>query len=297
LRTEVDSFVRALGGGAHSYELDVLQNQVPEGIGKPGEPAPPLELGRQLNEHSFRFVSRIYVATPALLDQRGVHPGAGVDIVTTKTGHDLVAVTLARRIPHLHIQHYDGPDYRSGPTTLVTADGVRKLGLPVLPNGWMVATDRPLTPADVRAARAIAADTGMLVEARDAQASLLATRAIATAAGVLVALALLGMTIGLIRSEAGRDMQTLVATGATSFTRRALAASTSASLALLGAVLGIGGAYLGLGAIYSDRFSDLRNPPLPELSVLLFGLPVIAALLAWLLSGREPAVIVRHALD
>jgi len=67
-------------------------------------------------------------------------------------------------------------------------------------------------------------------------------------------------------------MQTLVATGASSFTRRALTASTSGSLALLGSILGISGAYLGLGAIYSDRFSDLQHPPLPELGVLLFGL-------------------------
>ena len=297
LRADVDTFVRTLGPGAQAYELDVLQNQVPEGIGKPGVPAPPLELGRRLNAHSFRFVTRIYVATPALLERVGAHPGSDVDIITTKTGRGLVAVTLAREIPVLRIEHYDGPDYRDGPTTLITDSGVRKLGLPVRPNGWMVATSRPLTPAEVRAARALAVDTGMLVEARDAQASLLATRAIATAAGVVVALALLAMTIGLIRSEAGREMQSLVATGATSFTRRALTASTSASLALLGAVLGIGGAYVGLSAIYLDRISDLDHPPLPELAVLLFGLPLIAGACGWLLSGREPAVIVRHALD
>ena len=105
------------------------------------------------------------------------------------------------------------------------------------------------------------------------------------------------MTIGLIRSEAGRGMQTLVAAGATSFTRRTLTASTSASLALLGSVLGIGGAYLGLSAIYLDNISDLSHPPLPELATLLFGLPLIAAAAGWLLSGREPAVIVRHAVD
>jgi putative ABC transport system permease protein len=297
LRADIDDFARTLGSDAHVYELNVLQNQVPDGIGKPGEPPPPLELARQLNAHSYRFVARIYVATPELLARLGLHPAADVDIVTPKTGARLVALTLARELPVLRIQHYAGPDYRSGPTTLITEAGMHKLGLPMLPNGWMVATDHPLTPADVRAARAVAAGVGMQVEARDAQASLLATRAIATAAGVLVALALLAMTIGLIRSEAGRDMQTLVATGASSFTRRALTAATSGSLALLGSVLGIGGAYLGLGAIYLDRISDLDHPPLPELAVLLLGLPLIAAGAGWLLSGREPVVIVRHALD
>ncbi|MEY2472495.1 MAG: putative transport system permease protein [Actinomycetota bacterium] len=298
LHGDVDAFARTLGVGAHVYDLKVVQNQVPPELrGKfEGEPLPPLELGRQVGPHSWRFVARIYVGTPELLARMRLHPGPDVDVLTVATGK-VQPVSLIRRTPLLHVQHYSGPAYRSGPTTLITDAGLRKLGLPQQTSGWMVATDRPLTKHDVRAARQAAADIGMIAEARDAQASLLATRTIATAAGVLVALALLAMTIGLIRSEAGRDMQTLVATGASSLTRRALTASTSASLALLGSILGIGGAYLGLGAIYLDRISDLSHPPLPELVTLLVGLPLIAAAAGWLLSGREPVAIARHALD
>jgi putative ABC transport system permease protein len=220
-------------------------------------------------------------------------------VLTVQTGPTLtVGVALTRNPPAMKIQHYDGPAYHDGPVNLITEHGIATLGNTLrFSEGWVLETDHPLTPAQVRAARTAAADVGMVVEARNTQAGLLATRAIATASGVVVALALLAMTIGLIRSEAGRDMQTLVATGASSFTRRALTASTSGSLALLGSILGIGGAYLGLGAIYSDRFSDLQHPPLPELAVLLFGLPLIAAAAGWLLSGREPVAIVRHALD
>jgi putative ABC transport system permease protein len=298
LHARVTAFAETLGPDAHVYDLRVIQNQVPpELAGKfQGEPLPPLELGRQVGPHSFRYVARIYVGTPELLARVGVQPAADADIVTPATGK-LQPVSLIGKVAPLKVQHYSGPAYRSGPTTFITESGLRKLGLPQQTSGWMIAADHQLTTGSVRAARDAAAGAGMLVEARDAQASLLATRTIATAAGVLVALALLAMTIGLIRSEAGRDMQTLTATGATSRTRRALTASTSGSLALLGSVLGIGGAYLGLGAIYLDRMSDLSHPPLPELATLLVGLPLIAALAGWTLSGREPVVIVRHALD
>ena len=44
---------------------------------------------------------------------------------------------------------------------------------------------------------------------------------------MLLALGILAMTVGLIRSEAGRDLRTLAATGATSTTRRSLAAATA----------------------------------------------------------------------
>jgi putative ABC transport system permease protein len=298
LHASVDAFASTLGSDAHVYDLKVVQNQIPPELKDKFQqdgPLPPLELARQVGTHSFRFVARIYVATPELLARMGLHPAPGVDILTVATGK-VEPLALGRRVS-LKVQHYDGPAYDSGPTTVITDAGLRKLGLPQQTSGWLLETDHPLTKNDVRAARSAAADSGMLVEARSEQASLLATRTIATAAGVLVALALLAMTIGLIRSEAGRDMQTLVATGAASSTRRALTASTSGSLALLGSVLGIGGAYLGLGAIYLDRISDLSHPPLPELATLLLGLPLVAAAAGWLLSGREPVVIVRHALD
>jgi putative ABC transport system permease protein len=295
LRANVDAVAHSLGSDAAVFPLQVVENQLPPGTTS-NDPLPPLELGRRVGPHSYRFVARLYVATPELLVRKGLHPAADDDVLTVATG-DLHVITATRKLSALRVTHYRGPEYRSAPTALITESGLRKLGLPVQTSGFMIEADHALTRADVRAARDAAASAGLIVEARDAQASLLATRTIATGAGVLVALALLAMTIGLIRSEAGRDMQTLAAAGATSFTRRALTASTSASLALLGSVLGIGGAYLGLGAIYLDRVSDLSYPPVPELATLLFGLPLIAAAAGWLLSGREPVVIVRHALD
>ena len=63
-------------------------------------------------------------------------------------------------------------------------------------------------------------------------------RAGATAVGVLVSLGIVAMTVGLVRSEAGRDLRILTATGATSRTRRTLTAATAGGLAFLGTGLG-----------------------------------------------------------
>jgi putative ABC transport system permease protein len=49
----------------------------------------------------------------------------------------------------------------------------------------------------------------------------------ATAAGVVVALGILAMTVGLIRSESANDLRTLTATGASARTRRVLTAATA----------------------------------------------------------------------
>jgi len=64
----------------------------------------------------------------------------------------------------------------------------------------------------------------------------------ATAIGLLIALAVLAVTVGLIRSETPGDMRTLTAAGAGTRTRRWLVGTTAAALGLLGALLGIVGA-------------------------------------------------------
>ena len=60
----------------------------------------------------------------------------------------------------------------------------------------------------------------------------------ATAVGVLIALGVLVMTVGLIRSETARDLRSLTAAGASRRTRRTLTAATAGAIGLLGAVLG-----------------------------------------------------------
>ena len=75
---------------------------------------------------------------------------------------------------------------------------------------------------------------------------------------MLVALGVLAMTVGLIRSETAGDLRTLTATGASSATRRTLNAATAGALALLGGILGT-----GRGLPRADRLA-LARPQLPQ---------------------------------
>jgi hypothetical protein len=96
---------------------------------------------------------------------------------------------------------------------------------------------------------------------------------------------------------AGADLRTLVATGATARTRRAITASTAGALSLLGAVSSIAAAYLALIAAYHADLGRLAPVPIDDLLVIALGLPLLAAAIGWLLAGREPAVVSRQALE
>ena len=104
------------------------------------------------------------------------------------------------------------------------------------------------------------------------QAGLATLRTIATTSGALLALAIIAMTIGLIRGESASDLRTLTATGAASRTRRTLTASTAGALALLGVVLGAAGAYVALVAGYHSELDRLVPLPLGDLALLAVGL-------------------------
>jgi putative ABC transport system permease protein len=112
-----------------------------------------------------------------------------------------------------------------------------------------------------------------------------------------VALAVLAMTVGLIRRETARDLRTLTATGASSATRRTLTGVTAGALALLGALLGTVGAYLALLAWYRSQLHLLSHPPVVDLGVIIVGLPLAAIVGGWLLAGREPLAIARQPLE
>jgi putative ABC transport system permease protein len=130
--------------------------------------------------------------------------------------------------------------------------------------------------------------------ARPAQKSLTQLRSWATTAGVLLALGVLAMTVGLIRAEAANDLRTLAASGASSTIRRNLTGATAGALALLGALLGTAGAYLALIAWHRTNLDALSKIPLGSIIVITIGLPVVATAAGWLLAGHEPATIGRQ---
>jgi len=120
---------------------------------------------------------------------------------------------------------------------------------------------------------------------------------IATGAGALLALGILAMTVGLIRSESAGDLRTLTATGATSRIRPTLTATTAASLALLGALLGVAWPYVVLLATYYDDLGYLSSVPVQYLVLAVIGVPLAAACAGWLVAGREPPAIAPSVIE
>ena len=170
----------------------------------------------------------------------------------------------------------------------VTLNGMRRHGWEQVPNGWLIESSGPLTSEQIATARELAAEAGLEIEIQNERTSLATPIAIATAAGVLLALGILAMTVGLIRGESAGDLRTLTATGATGRIRRTLTAATAGALAFLGALLGVAGAYLALAATYHDDLGYLGRVPVIPLVLIVVGLPLAAAAAGWLLAGREP---------
>ena len=193
------------------------------------------------------------------------------------------------------------PSGTSGPNTVITEHAIHALGLHTSPSGWLIQAPHPPTAAQITDARLTASAAGMTIETKSSTPSSAEILNYATAFGIALALGILAMTIGLIRSETARDLRTLTASGASSFTRRELTAATAFALALGGAVLGTLAAYVAaVGYAWDnplDGLSGLSSVPARQLLFILVGMPVVAAVVGWLLAGREPSVISRQPLE
>jgi putative ABC transport system permease protein len=193
------------------------------------------------------------------------------------------------------------PSGTSAPNTVITEHAIRRLGLSASTQGWLIQAPHPPTAAQIRDAQSAAAAAGMSVETRNSIPTSAEITTWATVFGVLLALGILAMAVGLIRSETASDLRTLAATGASSRTRRTLAAATAGALALLGAVLGTVAAYVAaIGYAWDnplDGLSELSNVPTENLLIILIGMPLIAAVAGWLLAGREPPAIAHQPIE
>jgi len=251
----------------------------------------------------------VYVATPQLLAAFGikaseVNPDA--DILTMRPGlSGLSRMRLSyggQDVANPVIQEVGAlPAGTSAPNTVITEHAIHALGLHTSVSGWLVQTPHPPTAAQIRSARLTAAVAGMIIETKSSEPTSAEILDWATVFGIALALGILAMTIGLIRSETARDLRTLTATGAGSLTRRELTAATAFALALGGAVLGTVAAYVAaIGYAWDnslDGLSELSSVPARQLLFIVVGMPVIAAVVGWLLAGREPAVISRQPLE
>ena len=297
-RAAADSLATSLGAKS-TVELEQAVNpnaplvEGPDGAGG-HEPASLVQITPQGNGGTLiELRVPLYVATPELLADLGIQPSQihpDTDIVSSSTG--LAGLQLAYgprlQVGHPVIQRLPLPKGSSEPNTLITTGAMARLGLEPVTSGWLLQTPHALTAQQIATARKAAAAAGLAIETRTSTSSLEQLAHEATAAGILLALGVLALTIGLIRSETANDLRVLTAAGATGSTRRLLSASTSGALALLAGLLGTGMAYLALAAFYRSDLSTLDHPPVTDLVLLVVGLPLAAFVAGWLLAGREP---------
>ncbi|MGH9091438.1 MAG: FtsX-like permease family protein [Acidimicrobiales bacterium] len=194
------------------------------------------------------------------------------------------------------------PSGTSAPNTVVTEHAVRTLHLRSSTQDWLVVGSQPFTAAQVSSAQLEASTSQLSVESKNDQPTSTAVITWATVFGIVIALGVLGMSVGLVRSETAGDLRTLAATGASSFTRRTLTAATAGALGFLGALLGTLGGYIGMigwlrGNSLNGGIAALGNVPVADLLLVLLGMPAFAAVVGWVFAGREPAAMAHQAIE
>jgi putative ABC transport system permease protein len=270
----------------------------------------------------------IYAATPQLFREFGIKESTinpNADILTWRPGiaglSEMQLTTLGGGDAELPSSEYPCPagaciwnptieqvgslpSGTAAPNTVITEHAIRSLHLKTLLAGWLIVTNRPPTATQIRDARSIAAQVSWLtIETKSSIPPGSEVIDLAAAFGIVLALAILAMSIGLIRSETTGELRTLTATGASSWTRRTISAATAGALGFFGAVLGTFTAYVGLVAfvrtnsLAGGESGLLGTMPVNSLLEILVAMPIAAAVIAWLLAGREPAAITRQALE
>jgi putative ABC transport system permease protein len=178
---------------------------------------------------------------------------------------------------------------------------MREFGFTATTAGWLIQASGGLTATQITGAGQTAAAAGASIETINNIPSYAQVIGVATIFGMVLALGILAMSIGLVRSETASDLRTLTATGASGSARRTLTAATAGALALTGAVTGTAGGYLAAIGFFRtnklDQLSELGSVPVAGLLWLLVGMPLTAVVVSWLLAGREPPAIARQPLE
>ncbi len=257
-----------------------------------------------------RWNGPIYVATPELLAAFHIPASeilAKSDIVTMRPGlaglEHMQLVDNGQAIDRPVIQDLHSlPSGTDAPNTLITLHAIKQLGLQTGVAGWFIQGPQTVNPAQVKSAQLMAAAQGMSVETKDNVPSMSTLINGATAFGIGLALAILAMSVGLVRAETAGDLRVLAATGASSWARHTLSAATAGGLALLGALLGTVAGYVGMigwlrGNTVAGGMAALENVPVTNLLVILLGMPAVAAVLGWVLSGKERPATIGRAIE
>jgi putative ABC transport system permease protein len=191
------------------------------------------------------------------------------------------------------------------PNTVITESALRRLHLADQSSldGWIIEANSPITSSQVTNAQALTATNNLSVESKNDAPNSHEIVNWATAFAIALALGILAMSIGLIRSETASELRTLTATGASSRTRRALTAVTAGGLAFLGALLGTLAAYVGLAGWFNSNsleggLSDIIDHiPWNNLLLIVIAMPAIATIVGWVLAGRDPTLISARPME
>ena len=269
----------------------------------------------------------IYVATPQLLRAFGITTSEidpNADILSSRPGLSGVSglalnyssggkygppqsnqgcTAAASCLAHPVIQEVGAlPSGTSAPNTVITEHAMHEFHIQATTNDWLIQGPQPFTASQISSAEHAASTNQLQVEAKNDQPTSSAVITWATIFGIVIALGVLGMSVGLVRSETAGDLRTLAATGASSSTRRTLTATTAGALGFLGALLGVAGGYIGMiGWLRSNSLNGgiaaLGNVPVADLLFILLGMPAFAAAVGWLFAGREPAAMAHQAIE
>ena len=283
----------------------------------------------------------IYVATPALLRAYGINPSSvssKVDILSSRSGLAGSDVELtyggggkgggllvgpgaggggpgpgstnscqpSSCVAHPVIQEESQlPTGTSAPNTVITESALRRLHLASQSSldGWILQANGPISSAQILNAQTTAAANDLSIESKNSEPSSAEIVNWATVFGIALALGILAMSVGLIRSETASELRTLTAAGASSRTRRTLTGVTAGGLAFLGALLGTVAAYVGLtGWFHSNSLeggvSDIiDHVPWTNLFLIVIAMPIVAMLVGWVLAGRDPTGISSRPME
>jgi putative ABC transport system permease protein len=290
----------------------------------------PSAQGRQWN-------GPIYVATPALLRAYGIVPSSipsNVDVLSSRPGLAGSGVQLTfgeddkggggfqgppggggsnysqctpnQCLAHPVVQEESQlPIGTSSPNTVITEGALRRLHVASQNSldGWAILAGVPITQPQLLSANSLAASGDLSIESKNDAPTSAEIVNWATVFGIALALGVLAMSVGLIRSETASELRTLTAAGASSRTRRSLTAVTAGGLALLGALLGTVAAYIGLFGWFRSNsleggVSDIiDHVPWDNLFFILIAMPIVATLIGWVLAGREPTGIATRPME
>ena len=265
------------------------------------------------------FSGTTYLATPQLLNAFGIAPAQvnpDADFLTMRPGLSTTRhmqlwdtpkvppgspCTPGSCLANPTIQETGAlPSGTSAPNTVITEHGMREFKFTAATTGWLIQAPDGLTATQITSAQQTAATAGASIETVNNIPSFAQVTDVATIFGIVLALGILAMSIGLVRSETASDLRTLTATGASGTARRTLTAATAGAPALTGALVGTAGGYLAAIGFFRtnqlDQLSELSNIPVTELVWILVGMPLIAVAVSWLLAGREPPAIARQPL-